>query len=71
MPNTGRREVTEPIEVKRVGDRIHFDVISDGHRWPFSVSLHKAANAAMCTNVLLAEQREAAHLDNVRAFKNV
>lgn len=67
MPSTGRKEITEPIELARVGDRIHFDIISDGHRWPFSVSFHKARNATFCATLLL-DEAEGKRRGNVMPF---
>lgn len=67
MPD-GIREVTEPIGLKIVGDRLHFTCTSGERSWTYSLNLHQAANAAMCTAVLLEKTRTRALPDNVREF---
>lgn len=68
MPEGGIREITEPIILEMVGDRMHFTCISGPHRWTYSITHHKAANAAMCTAVMLEKDRSKALPDNVREF---
>ena len=68
MPDSGIREVTEPIELEMVDDRLRFTIVSGSHRWTYSISHHKAANAAMCTAALLEKTRTRALPDNVRDF---
>lgn len=68
MQNTGIREVTEPIVLKVIEDRLHFTCISGGQSWTYSISLHKAANAAMCTAMLLEKANSRSLPDNVREF---
>lgn len=68
MPSHGITEITEPIELAIVDDRLHFTCISGERRWTFSISHHKAANTAMCTAVLLEKVRSRALPDNVREF---
>ena len=43
----GVAEVTEPVEIDAVGDRLFFTVISGQDRKTYSISFHKARNAAM------------------------
>jgi hypothetical protein len=68
MPESGIREITEPIELRLVEDRMHFTCVSGGRRTTYSVSLHKAANAAMCAAVMLDKHRSRVLPDNVREF---
>jgi hypothetical protein len=60
MPNSGVREITEPIELKLIDDRMHFTCISGDQRFTFSASPHKCRNAAMAAMYLLDkfEQRQ-------------
>lgn len=64
----GIREITEPIVLKLVDDRMHFTCISGGERQTYAISLHKAANAAMCSAYLLEKHRACPLPDNVREF---
>lgn len=53
MPNRGVREITEPIELRLMEDRLHFTCISGEERFTFAASPHKCRNAAMAAMYLL------------------
>jgi hypothetical protein len=66
MQDRGIREVTQPIEIELLDDRIHFTCISGDQRGTYSISHHKAANAALIGTALLERHRARATRDNVR-----
>lgn len=55
MPATDRgiREITEPVDFAIVGDRLHFVLHSGECARTYSISFHKARNAAMLAWILL------------------
>ena len=51
-------EITEPIELAIVDDRLHFTCISGQRRRTYAISFHKARNAAhIAVNLLDERQR--------------
>ena len=57
----GVAEVTEPVEIDAVGDRLFFTVISGEDRKTYSLSFHRARNAAMVAMALLDRQDRERH----------
>jgi hypothetical protein len=53
MPDEEVAEITEPVEVEIVDDRIHFTLISGRRRRTYSISAHKSRNACHITLRLL------------------
>lgn len=49
-------EITEPIEIKIVGDRIHFTCVSGSRRQPYSIRFHEARKA--CNKTIKMLDRE-------------
>jgi hypothetical protein len=68
MAETHVIEITETVEFEVKGDRVHFTLTSGKRKFPFSISFHKARNAAH-TCVLLLDQREESANRNVRAIR--
>lgn len=60
-------EVTAPIELKIVGDRLHATVTSGNHKRTYALSFHKARNAAQAAGTLLDDAAKKA--DNVRPLR--
>lgn len=67
MPdNNSVIEITAPIEIEIVDDRLQFTFISGNQRHTYSVSHYKARNAAHVAVNLLNERQDRA---NVREFR--
>lgn len=58
-------EITAAIEIEIVDDRLQFTCISGSERHTYSISFHKARNAAHVTGALLDERQ---NVSNVRAL---
>lgn len=50
-------EITEPIVLAIVDDRLHFTCISGERRRTYSISFHKAANSAHQVGLMLDERQ--------------
>lgn len=60
-------EVTAPVEFEIIDDRLHFVLISGKRRHPFSISFHKARNAAHAC-MLLLDDKERTSAGKLRPF---
>jgi hypothetical protein len=57
MPSNehGVREITEPVQLSIVGDRMHFTLVSGPCARTYSISFHRARGAMHLTGRLLDE----------------
>lgn len=69
MPDSDIREVTEPIELALVDDRLHFTVVSGRRRRTYSISFHKARGAAMASCIMLDKRDKEARVAQFKRFK--
>lgn len=63
------REITEPIELAIVEDRLVFTCTSGTRRQTYSLSFHKARNACMASQVLLDGHANKARIAQFRRIK--
>lgn len=68
MPDSGIREVTEPIELAIVDDRLQFTITSGTRKRTYSASFHKCRNAATAACILL-DQHDAGQARKVLPFE--
>lgn len=59
-------EITEPIDLAIVDDRLHFTCISGRRRRTYSVSFHKARSAAHIAVNLLDERQRISTVRQIR-----
>lgn len=70
MPETSDVvEITEPIELRIVDDRLHFTCISGKRTRTYSISFHKARNAAHQAGLLLDERDRNARVAQFKRSK--
>lgn len=67
MPDYDITEVTQPVEFAIVEDRLHFTLTSGSRGRTYSITFHKAANAAHEVKVLLHERDQ--RVCDVREFR--